>query len=118
MLVMTGTGMLGDFGIGPLELHYEILKWALLAKARGCKLLFVSVGAGPIAHPLSRLIVKSALSLADYRSYRDDFSMTYLDSIGFKRSTDRVYPDLAFSLETSPTSVSRNGHRNGDRPVI
>ena len=27
MLVMTGTGMLGDFGIGPFDLHYEILKW-------------------------------------------------------------------------------------------
>src|SRR4029077_15325068 len=42
MLVMTGTGMLGDFGIGPLDLHYEILKWSIVAKLRGCKLLFVS----------------------------------------------------------------------------
>lgn len=117
-LVMTGTGMLGDFGIGPFDFHYEILRWSIVAKLRGCKLLFVSVGVGPIAHPLSRLIVKAALSLADYRSYRDEFSRQYLESIGFKTPEDRVYPDLAFSLETSPTSVSRNGHRNGDRPVI
>src|SRR4051812_8449157 len=74
MLVMTGTGMLCDFGIRPFDLHYEILKWSILAKARGAKLLFVSVGAGPIARPLSRFMVKRAVALADYRSYRDRFS--------------------------------------------
>jgi polysaccharide pyruvyl transferase WcaK-like protein len=37
MLVMTGTGMLGDFGIRPLDLHYEILKWSIVAKLRGCR---------------------------------------------------------------------------------
>src|SRR5207247_3788314 len=109
MLVMTGTGMLGDFGIGPLDLHYEILKWSIVAKLRGCKLLFVSVGAGPIAHPLSRWIVKRALSLADYRSYRDQFSYEYLEFIGFDASRDRVYPDLAFSLLSSETPVTPGG---------
>src|SRR5260370_22031622 len=83
MLVMTGTGMLGDFGIGPLGLHYQILKRSIVAKLRGARLLFVSVGAGPIAHPLSRWIVKRAISLADYRSYRDPFSKEYLARIGF-----------------------------------
>jgi len=110
--------MLGDFGIGPFDLHYEILKWSIVAKLRGCKLLFVSVGAGPIAHPLSRLLVKAALSLADYRSYRDEFSRQYLESVGFKTLHDRVYPDLAFSLETSLTSAFPKGHRNGDRRVV
>jgi len=108
MLVMTGTGMLGDFGIGPFDLHYEILKWSVLAKLRGTKLLFVSVGAGPIAHPLSRLIVKLAISMADYRSYRDSFSKEYLASIGFDTKDDFVYPDLAFSLRPPiPASGSR-----------
>jgi polysaccharide pyruvyl transferase WcaK-like protein len=99
LLVMTGTGMLGDFGIGPFDLHYEILKWSVLAKLRGSKLLFVSVGAGPIADPLSRWIVKRALALADYRSYRDAFSKEYLFRIGFDTRRDFVYPDLAFSLK-------------------
>jgi polysaccharide pyruvyl transferase WcaK-like protein len=109
MLVMTGTGMLGDFGIGPFDLHYEILKWSVLAKLRGTKLFFVSVGAGPIAHPLSRRIVKLAISLADYRSYRDSFSKEYLASIGFDTKDDFVYPDLAFSLRPrAPASRSRD----------
>jgi len=118
MLVMTGTGMLGDFGIGPFDLHYEILKWAILARVRGCKLLFVSVGAGPIAHPLSRWIVKSALSLADYRSYRDEFSRRYLESIGFNSSQDRVCPDLAFSLATSEILPSPDPHRGGNGRIV
>ena len=98
VLVMPGTGMLGDFGISPLGLHYQILKWSIVAKLRHCKLFFVSVGAGPIAHPVSRWIVKRAASLADYRSYRDSFSREYLARIGFDTSRDFVYPDLAFSL--------------------
>jgi polysaccharide pyruvyl transferase WcaK-like protein len=118
MLVMTGTGMLGDFGIGPLDLHYEILKWSIVAKLRGCKLLFVSVGAGPIRHPLSRWIVKAALSLADYRSYRDQFSHEYLGFIGFDASDDRVYPDLAFSLLGAGAAVTPRAYRGDNGRVI
>jgi polysaccharide pyruvyl transferase WcaK-like protein len=119
MLVMTGTGMLSDFGIGPLDLHYEILKWSILAKLRGCALLFVSVGAGPIASPLSRWIVKSALALADYRSYRDSFSRHYLASIGFDVSRDSVYPDLVFSLtpENPPPQAAVGPDQAGRRLV-
>src|SRR2546422_342780 len=110
LLVMTGTGMLGDFGIGPLDLHYEILKWSIVAKLRRARVLFVSVGAGPIEDPLSRWIVKRAVSLADYRSYRDGFSREYLGRIGFDTRGDFVYPDLAFSLRPEvPPSPPRNG---------
>lgn len=113
MLVMTGTGMLGDFGIGPFDLHYEILKWSIIARLRGCKVLFVSVGAGRIDHSLSRWLVKSALSLADYRSYRDGFSKACLESIGFNTSADFLYPDLAFSLPALDVADLRNHSGNG-----
>lgn len=92
-LVMTGTGMLGDE-----YLHYEIFRWAMVAKLRRCKLLFVSVGAGTIRQPLGRWFVKTALRVADYRSYRDSFSRNYLETIGVDVKNDPVYPDLAFSL--------------------
>ena len=98
MLVMTGTGMLGDFGIKPFGLHYEIFKWSVIARLCRCKLLFVSVGAGPLHYRLSRWFVKGALFLANYRSYRDSFSKKYLEGIGFDTKSDPVYPDLAFSL--------------------
>jgi len=112
MLIMTGTGMLSDYGIGPLGLHYDILRWCVAAKLRQCKVLFVSVGAGPICRPLSRFLVKAALRLADYRSYRDSFSKEYLKSIGFDADDDAVYPDLAFSL---PEGVFPDVQDNGDK---
>jgi polysaccharide pyruvyl transferase WcaK-like protein len=98
MLVMTGTGMLSDSGIGPLGLHYDILRWSVAAKLCRSKLLFVSVGVGPLRHPLARFFVKASLRMADYRSYRDSFSKEYLKGIGFDADADPVYPDLAFSL--------------------
>ena len=112
MLVMTGTGMLGDVGISAFGLHYDILKWSIIAKLRRCKLLFVSVGVGPLSKPLSKLIVKMALALADYRSYRDDFSKEYLESLHFDTKRDNVYPDLAFSLpKTMIPSCQRHDGR-------
>ena len=98
MLVMTGTGMLGDVGIGPFGLHYDILKWSLVAKLRGCKLLFVSVGVGPLTNPISKRFVRMSLALANYRSYRDEFSKQYLKELHLNRPADPVFPDLAFSL--------------------
>jgi polysaccharide pyruvyl transferase WcaK-like protein len=112
MLIMTGTGMLGDVGISPFGLHYDILKWSIIAKLRRCKLLFVSVGVGPIRKPLSKLFVKAALALADYRSYRDAFSKEYLEGLHFETKGDNVCPDLAFSLPKTmiPSSQCRDGH--------
>ena len=112
MLVMTGTGMLGDVGIPPFGLHYDILKWSIIAKLRRCKLLFVSVGVGPISRRLSKRFVMAALALADYRSYRDGFSKEYLEGLHFDTKGDRVCPDLAFSLPKTmiPSSQSHDGH--------
>jgi polysaccharide pyruvyl transferase WcaK-like protein len=98
MLIMTGTGMLSDFGISPFGLHYEILKWTIAAKLCRCRVIFLSVGVGPLRHPLSRRFVKSILSQADYRSYRDQFSKRYLGSMGFNTERDEVYPDLVYSF--------------------
>jgi polysaccharide pyruvyl transferase WcaK-like protein len=115
MLVMTGTGMLGDFGISPLGLHYQILKWTVLAKICRSKVIFLSVGAGPLRQPLSQRIVKAALSFADYRSYRDSFSKDYLKSIGFNAEHDHVFPDLAFSF---PARVLPQDSNNGSSRVV
>lgn len=116
MLVMTGTGMLGDFGISPLGLHYEILKWAIAAKLTRCKVIFLSVGAGPLRSALSREFVKAALACADYRSYRDEFSKHYLKSIRFDSDSDHVYPDLAFSYPTA--RLPRSSNHSCNKPVI
>jgi polysaccharide pyruvyl transferase WcaK-like protein len=114
MLIIPGTGLLTDayglFNEGP----YNLLKWSLIAKACRCKLLFVSVGAGPIYSTLGRYFVKSALSLADFRSYRDNSTMQYLKCLGLRTGNDRVYPDLVFSLPEAviPRPQTKNGRRS------
>jgi polysaccharide pyruvyl transferase WcaK-like protein len=100
MFVIPGTGLLSDAyglsGWGP----YNLLKWTLAAKLCGSRVIFLSVGAGPINGRLGRSLIKFALTLADYRSYRDEASKNYISGIGFGASRDRVYPDLVFGLPT------------------
>jgi polysaccharide pyruvyl transferase WcaK-like protein len=117
MLIVPGTGLVTDaFGLaywGP----YSQFKWVLMAKLRRSRVLFVSIGAGPIDRTLGRVLVKATLSLADYRSYRDDASRDYLRGIGFRATRDRVYPDLVFSL---PEALLLRDHARseGTRRVV
>ena len=112
VLIVPGTGLLTDaYGIagwGP----YNQFKWALMAKLRGCKVVFLSVGVGPVRHRSGRLLVRASLRLADYRSYRDDESLECLRRMRFSAKDDRVYPDLAFGL---PEALLPPG-QNGDMP--
>lgn len=116
MLIVPGTGFLTDAPSSALGWPYDIFKWSLIARLCRCKLLFVSVGAGPIYQPLSRWFIRSALSLADFRSYRDDSTREYLKALGFSRDGDRVCPDLAFSLPQAlmPDAAMHKSHR----PVV
>jgi polysaccharide pyruvyl transferase WcaK-like protein len=114
VLIIPGTGLLTDAyglrGWGP----YGIFKWSVMAKLCGCKLLFVSVGAGPIYGRVGRWLVRSALALADFRSYRDNATKEYLSSIGAAVAGDRVYPDLAFSIagEIKPKRAASRPRRS------
>jgi polysaccharide pyruvyl transferase WcaK-like protein len=116
VLIVPGTGLLTDayglFGWGP----YSLLKWSLIAKLCGCKLLFVSMGAGPIYGFLGKYFIKLVLSLADFRSYRDESSKRCVEGIGFRRGSDRVYPDLVFSLPE--VLIPHQNTSTGQRPVV
>jgi polysaccharide pyruvyl transferase WcaK-like protein len=98
VLLVPGTGILDDFGERPIGMPYMVFLMALMAKLRGVKVAFVSVGAGPMVHPLSRWFMKSAVRLATFRSYRDQISKDYMADIGVDVKNDPVYPDLAFRL--------------------
>lgn len=97
LVVMTGTGMLTDYSTTAFGFPYHVFRWALAARLAGCKLRFVSVGVGPIYDSLSRRFIRWALQLADYRSFRDEFSKSRIETV-FDSSKDYVFPDLAFSL--------------------
>jgi polysaccharide pyruvyl transferase WcaK-like protein len=97
-LMVAGTGVLTDIGEGAFGFPYELFKWALVTRLRRRRMLFVSVGAEAITHPIARFFIGNALRLAHYRSYRDRHSRDLLQSYGFPVADDPVYPDLAFSL--------------------
>lgn len=97
VVVISGGGQLDDYWGGPLRQPYALLKWGLLAKVVGARFVFLSVGYCSL-RPLSRLLVHSALRIADYRSYRDRGSKDFSAAMPWTYQ-DPVYPDLAFSYE-------------------
>ena len=116
MFIVPGTGLLTDAfelsGWGP----YGLFKWALVARLRRCRVMFVSVGAGPVESFTGRLLVKLSLAFADYRSYRDGPSKAIVESLGVRASGDRIYPDLVFGLP-SPGSYAATIARERRRIV-
>jgi polysaccharide pyruvyl transferase WcaK-like protein len=107
MLIIAGTGIVADYLSGPLSWPYDIFKLSTLAALCRVKLAFLSVGVGPIHHPLSRWFLKRSLALASHRSYRDEASRQYLEKIGFNTEGDFVCPDVVFGLsQANPVSCA------------
>lgn len=114
--IVPGTQFLSDNLTGPWAWPYMAFKWSVAAKVTRCKILFVSVGIGPLDRPLSRLLVNAALRLADFRSYRDDLSRECACSIGVDAGKDPIYPDLAFSLPVP--AVLSGQSKPGEKPIV
>jgi len=116
IFAVVGTGLLTDAfsleGWGP----YSTFKWTFLAKLCRCRVCFVSVGAGPLNRATGRFLVRWALRLADFRSYRDRATQEYVASIGVRAYEDRICPDLAFSLP--PKSLQYDGGHKTTRSVV
>jgi polysaccharide pyruvyl transferase WcaK-like protein len=106
MLVVAGGGQLGDYFGGIWGYPYHIFQWAILARATGSRVAFLSVGAGPIVSPVSRLMFRSALSLGSYRSFRDHASRQVIEEIG-AGGDNRVVPDVVLGVS------GVNGHAAG-----
>jgi polysaccharide pyruvyl transferase WcaK-like protein len=115
MLIVAGTGIVADYLTGPLGWPYDIFKLSTLAALCRVKLVFLSVGVGPIHHPLSRWLLKRSLALAHHRSYRDEASKQYLQKIGFNTGGDFVCPDVVFGLSLGKRVA---GVRAGQRQVV
>jgi polysaccharide pyruvyl transferase WcaK-like protein len=115
LLIIAGSQQLIDYVGGPWAFPYTLFKWSVIAKIIGTKVAFLSVGAGPIYTRLGRFFDKTALSLATYRSYRDDTSCRCVNQIGLKDDR-RVIPDLAFSLNLD--KYEKPGPCNKDSLVV
>ncbi|MGD9981244.1 MAG: polysaccharide pyruvyl transferase family protein [Hyphomonadaceae bacterium] len=101
-VLVAGTGVFDDFRDHPFGWPSRLLRWGLAARARGVRVSYVSVGAGPIVHPLSRMLMKWAAQLGHSRSYRDADSRDFMVRLGVNDSASEVLPDLAFLLPRRP----------------
>ena len=114
VLIVPGMGVLDDFAVSPLGWPQDILSWCVMGRLMGVKIIFASIGAGPIHHPLSRCFMKMAARAAHYRSYRDNVSKVFMESIGFDARNDPIYPDIAFAL---PAPAASDRHEGEGRPL-
>lgn len=97
LLIAGSNQFLDNFG-GVWAFPYAMLKWSLLGRLAGARVAFVSVGAGPIVSPISRLFVRLAMLIADATSFRDEASRELIRN-GWSGQDASVKPDLAFSLQ-------------------
>lgn len=113
-LIVPGTGILDDFCEGPSGMPAALFGWCLAAWASRTPVAFVSVGAGPIDHPISRRLMTAAARMARYRSFRDPISRDFMIGLGLDAADDPVCPDLAFAL---PTPRAKPGAPQADAPL-
>jgi polysaccharide pyruvyl transferase WcaK-like protein len=107
LLIVAGSAQLNDYWAGPWGHPFTLFEWAVLARAAGVPVAFLSLGALPLRTRLARFFVRRALALASYRSYRDESSRDYIAQLGLN-GADPVVPDLAFSLHMdAPAPVPR-----------
>jgi polysaccharide pyruvyl transferase WcaK-like protein len=99
LLIVSGGGQLDDDFHGAWYEPYILFFWGILARLHHVKFAIVSVGVGNIASKLSRFFIKVGLSVACYRSYRDNISKQYLEDVLRFKNSDSIYPDLAHSLQ-------------------
>ncbi|HEU4724603.1 MAG TPA: polysaccharide pyruvyl transferase family protein [Candidatus Eisenbacteria bacterium] len=103
LLIVAGSNQLSDYYGGAWGFPYTLWAWSLAARLAGARVAYLSVGAGPIRERRSGAILRAALSLADYRSYRDVGSCEAIAAIGFPGPLVRA-PDLAHGLRIAPAS--------------
>jgi polysaccharide pyruvyl transferase WcaK-like protein len=97
LLVVAGGGQLDEEWGGSWGHPYALMKWAVLARVAGASVIFLSVGGCRVDSWLTKLFLRTALSRACYRSYRDESSRQMALAIT-PTADGPVVPDLAFSL--------------------
>lgn len=108
VVVFPGTGVLDDYRTGPLGFPAQVFRWCVAARLRGVRVIFWSVGAGPIINPLSRFFLKTAALCASHRTYRDAASKDFMESIGVDETQSAVLPDIVFAAPAPMASPVRS----------
>ena len=115
-IIIPGGGALDEFWGGPWGHPWALFKFSVLSSVYRVPFRFMSVGKCVVQHPLSRFFVRTALKLADYRSYRDHTSKAAVQEL-LPLPHDPVYPDLAYSYPSVDLTVSQRRVEQ-DKPLI
>ena len=104
LLVIAGSNQyLDNFG-GVMGFPYTLMKWTALCRIKGIKVVLLSIGAGPIDHALSRMMVRWTIRRSLFHSYRDEASLALIEGTP-ARLGGAVYPDLAANLQFKETPL-------------
>ncbi|MFF4948320.1 polysaccharide pyruvyl transferase family protein [Streptomyces chattanoogensis] len=106
VVIVPGMGVLeATLPLRPWGFPYALFLLCASGRLLGTRVALVSVGAAEIRNRPTRALVRWSARLAAYRSYRDAQSRAAMRAMGVDTARDEVYPDLAFSLPTPPTSA-------------
>lgn len=106
LLVVSGGGQLDDYWGGAWQQPYALALWTSLARLHGVRVAVLGVGLDRLSTRLSRFFTRTALDLAQFRSFRDPGTLAALRADGFRRPA-RVCPDLAFGLPPALVGAAR-----------
>ena len=97
-VIFSGGGQLEDKFGGAANYPFQLCKWTFLGTLVGAKVVFLSVGASRLGSPLSRILVRIALRLSHYCSFRDTASRDLVAEYFRAAGKTIVTPDLALGL--------------------
>jgi polysaccharide pyruvyl transferase WcaK-like protein len=107
LLLVPGTGILDDYGSErPTGWPLTLLVWFAAARLHRARTALVSIGAGPLDHPVSRLLARWVVTLAHHRSFRDPGSLAFAARTGARVEERDQVPDIAFSLPSPPVRAA------------
>lgn len=111
-LLVPGTGIFDDLVVTARQHAYPLWRWCALARRAGAKVMFVSVGAGPVKRTPSRRFFAWTAALASLRSYRDEASRDFVrEVLRVDTSKDIITPDLVFGLDVAAPPLRTAGKR-------
>jgi polysaccharide pyruvyl transferase WcaK-like protein len=116
-VLIAGGGALDELWGGSWGHPWNMLKWGVLSRIHGVPFLFISVGKSPLERSTSRLFVRIALKVANYRSYRDPDSKNGVQTL-IHAPNDPVVPDLAFSYPLPLIQNRRTCTSSDERLVV
>jgi len=116
LLVVSGGGQLRDSADGPYKFTSSLFKWVVLAKVTGAQCYFLNVGAGPLRSWTARSLLRWALPLASYISFRDEQSQSLIRRIGFRGVSD-VHADCVYALPIPNRTIIPQSPMSGNLVV-